>query len=278
MGVGEVAIIDMTGAARRRIVLENRDPDAKEFAGFESGFGPSVILGGHVLAAFGQDAIFDDLRRLAGSRKSARDFGAEGNEFVFLRELFEEREAIRPAVVFAFFARQAGADQDFFHCGTSLLFSQRLFYVRPKEALIMNPMQESWSLHCGEEVYPCLITYKRMRNIRFHFAKDGRTFCVSCPYGIPRKNLQDSINKFFPKMLKKMAYEPPFDADSVYLFGVKTPYPGFGSLEEKERNRILKDKLLAFVGPAVEDYGTKMGVSRPYKVRVRSMESRYGVN
>lgn len=142
----------------------------------------------------------------------------------------------------------------------------------------MNPMQESWSLHYGEEVYPCLVTYKRMRNIRFHFAKDGRTFCVSCPYGIPRKNLQDSINKFFPKMLKKMAYEPPFDADSVYLFGVKTPYPGFGSLEEKERNRILKEKLLAFVGPAVEDYGMKMGVSRPYKVRVRSMESRYGVN
>jgi|LAHS01.1.fsa_nt_gb predicted metal-dependent hydrolase len=139
-------------------------------------------------------------------------------------------------------------------------------------------MQESWSLHYGTEVYPCLITYKRMRNIRFHFAKDGKTFCVSCPYGISRKSLQDSINKFFPKMLKKMAYEPPYTTDEVYLFGVKTSYPGFGALPEKERAKILKAKLLEFVTPKVREYESQMGVKKPYRVRVRSMESRYGVN
>ena len=117
-----------------------------------------------------------------------------------------------------------------------------------------------------------------MRNIRFHFAKDGKTFCVSCPYGISRKSLQDSINKFFPKMLKKMAYEPPYTTDEVYLFGVKTSYPGFGALPEKERAKILKAKLLEFVTPKVREYESQMGVKKPYRVRVRSMESRYGVN
>jgi hypothetical protein len=79
-----------------------------------------------------------------------------------------------------------------------------------------------------------------MRNIRFHFAKDGKTFCVSAPYGISRKACRIRSINSFPRMLKKMAYEPPMNGDEVYLFGVKqTVVPGFGGLEEKARTKII---------------------------------------
>jgi len=139
-------------------------------------------------------------------------------------------------------------------------------------------MEESWLLNYEGKDYPCLVRYKRMRNIRFHFAKDGKTFCVSAPDGIPKKRLQDSINRFFPRMLKKMAFTLPYEGDEVYLFGVKETIAGFGGLEEKARTLFFKKKLLDFLVPVVEDYEKKMGVKAPYQIRVRSMESRYGVN
>jgi predicted metal-dependent hydrolase len=139
-------------------------------------------------------------------------------------------------------------------------------------------MVEQWELHFGEKVYPCVVTYKRMRNIRFHFDKDGKTFCVSCPNRIPRKTLQDAINKFFPKMLKKMEFEPPYQGDEVYLFGVKTLVEGFGTFDEKNREKFLKAKLKDYLTTSVPYYEQLMGVKTPYKFRVRSMKSRYGVN
>jgi hypothetical protein len=128
VGMGEVAVIDMSWAARRRILFENRDADAKEFAGFQGGFRAGIELICHIFARDRHDAAFDDFRRLARSRKSARDFGAERDKFVFLRQFLGERERIIRSIVFAFFAHQAGADQDFFHCPVSLLFSIILFY------------------------------------------------------------------------------------------------------------------------------------------------------
>jgi predicted metal-dependent hydrolase len=139
-------------------------------------------------------------------------------------------------------------------------------------------VQETWLLKYADKDYPCIVSYKRMRNIRFHFAKDGKTFCVSAPYGIPKKKLQESIDRFFPRMLKKMAFALPYEGDDVYLFGVKETIPGFGGLEEKARTLFLKKKLLDFLIPTVEAYEKTMGVKTPYQVRVRSMESRYGVN
>jgi len=139
-------------------------------------------------------------------------------------------------------------------------------------------VQETWLLKCEGKDYPCLVTYKRMRNIRFHFAKDGKTFCVSAPYGIARKSLQDSIDRFFPRLLKKIVFSAPINGDEVYLFGVKQTVAGFQELDEKAQALFLKKKLLDFVGPSVKEYETRMGIKNPYQVRVRSMSSRYGVN
>jgi predicted metal-dependent hydrolase len=139
-------------------------------------------------------------------------------------------------------------------------------------------VQETWLLKYEGKDYPCVVSYKRMRNIRFHFAKDGRTFCVSAPYGIARKSLQDSIDRFFPRLLKKMAYEPPVNGDEVFLFGQKQTVVGFSQLDEKAQGIFLKKKLLDFLTPAVQEYEARMGVEKPYQVRVRNMASRYGVN
>jgi predicted metal-dependent hydrolase len=142
----------------------------------------------------------------------------------------------------------------------------------------MRPMQEPWILHFDNQDYPCVVTYKRMRNIRFHFDKDGKTFCVSCPYAIPKKDLLDAINHYFPRMLKKMAFEKPISGDDVYLFGMKQTLAGFGGLPEKEREIFLKKKLLDFLLPIEKEYEAKMLIKKPYEVKVRSMATRYGVN
>lgn len=139
-------------------------------------------------------------------------------------------------------------------------------------------MQEERQLIYDGKAYRCVISYKPMRNIRFHFDKSGTVFCVSAPSRIPQKTLADAINNYFPRLLKRLQYEPPFTGDEVYLFGVKETVNGFGNLSEKDRNAFLKKKLADFLEPTVRYYEATMGVKKPYRVRVRSMSSRYGVN
>lgn len=90
--------------------------------------------------------------------------------------------------------------------------------------------------------------------------------------------MQDSIDRFFPRLLKKIVFSAPINGDEVYLFGVKQTVAGFQELDEKAQALFLKKKLLDFVGPSVKEYETRMGIKNPYQVRVRSMSSRYGVN
>jgi predicted metal-dependent hydrolase len=139
-------------------------------------------------------------------------------------------------------------------------------------------MMESWVFDYQGKSYPCEITFKRMRSVRFRFSRDGSTFLISCPYGTSRDYLRQQINKYLPKMLHFTEYEKPVNGDTVYLFGDAVVVPGFGSWESKKQQAYLKKQLLPFLNEQVLYYRSLMGVKTPYSVHVRDMSSRYGVN
>jgi predicted metal-dependent hydrolase len=139
-------------------------------------------------------------------------------------------------------------------------------------------MMESWTIDYQGKSYPCEITFKRMRSIRFRFSRDGSTFLISCPYGTSREYLHKQIDKYLPKMIHFTQYPKPSEGDTVYLFGDSVVVPGFGSWEEKKRQDYLKKQLLPFLNNQVLYYRSLMGIKTPYQVKARDMSSRYGVN
>lgn len=137
-------------------------------------------------------------------------------------------------------------------------------------------MVEQWNIVYEGKDYPCVITFKRMRNITFRYV-DG-TMRVSCPYGIHKALLEKKIGEFFPRLLKRASFPAPIQGDEVYLFGEKKLVAGFGSLDELGQAKFLKGLLLPYVTDRVAFFSQQMGVDQPYKVRVRSMKTRFGVN
>lgn len=139
-------------------------------------------------------------------------------------------------------------------------------------------MVESWNINYQGTSYPCEVTFKRMRSVRFRFSRDGKTFLVSCPYGTSRAYLEKSIGKYLPKMLHFTEYERPSQGDEVYLFGDKVTVAGFGEWDLAKQKAYLKKQLLPFLNEQVLYYRDLMGIKTPYQVKVRDMSSRYGVN
>jgi predicted metal-dependent hydrolase len=139
-------------------------------------------------------------------------------------------------------------------------------------------MQETWFVDYKGKRYPCLITYKRVRNINFRLARDASSLKVSAPYRTSRAYLTKAINKVFPSLMEKSVFVPPSSGDEVYLFGAKEIVEGYGLWDEKKQNAYLKSRLLPLVGELTVFYEGEMGIQKPYQVKVRAMKSRYGVN
>ncbi|MCI1245594.1 MAG: M48 family metallopeptidase [Bacilli bacterium] len=126
--------------------------------------------------------------------------------------------------------------------------------------------------------YPVEVTFKRVRNISFRLSRDGRSMKVSCPCLTGRPYLEKKIAEYFPKLKRKLEYEPSENGDAVYLFGVKNTIGGYGLLDEEKKIGFLKGKLLAYIKEREPFYEKAMGIESPYELKVRSMRSRYGVN
>ncbi len=67
----------------------------------------------------------------------------------------------------------------------------------------------------------------------------------------------------------------PYEGGYLYLFGERQYV---GQLNEEDLNSLLKQKALSYCKQKVPYYENLMGVKDPYKVRVRTMKTRYGVN
>ena len=136
--------------------------------------------------------------------------------------------------------------------------------------------------------YKILITYKRIRNIIYHYDKEERLFKISAPYLTSQKTIFKHLDKFAPRLIARANKRTsPKLENMVYVFGELTPIE-IGkkniykdqtiTLKKKEDlNKVLKKILLEYVTKRVKDYEKAMHVSH-HKITVRDMKTRHGSN
>lgn len=128
------------------------------------------------------------------------------------------------------------------------------------------------------EPYEVLFVYKRIRNINISADFDKKTIRVSAPIGAFSRQVEKAMNNAIPKLYKryqKISHEMSHDAGWTFLLGVKT---GIALTEEKDFAVFYKMLAQPIFESRVRHYESLMGVTPPYKVKARSMKSRYGVN
>mgnify|MGYP003310831801 CR=1 FL=1 len=151
-------------------------------------------------------------------------------------------------------------------------------------------MKKEFIYIINNQEYKVFVITKRMRYIRYRF-RDG-AFLVSCPYFVTQKEIKKGLDKFALSLIekdKKDHLNPPMGEDYIYILGEKYHISPSGSLSFNNGLTIkyksiddlykkLKPYLLDIVVKRVRYYEAKMGISKPYNVKVRDMSSRYGSN
>ncbi len=141
----------------------------------------------------------------------------------------------------------------------------------------MNQVQKLRNYEYQGVLYEGTITYKRgMRNIVTRIDPEKRTVKVSCPYYVSLRSIDDAVTGAFPKLLKRQkGISKAFQNGQVLFLG---EWMEVGDLDQKALSSLLKKKALPIFEARVRYYEKLMGVQEPYKVKVRDMTSRYGVN
>lgn len=117
-----------------------------------------------------------------------------------------------------------------------------------------------------------------MRSRTYRLSRDGKTLLMSVPLFVSYSEAYQSGLEMFPRLLKKARKPAPVDGDEVWLFGEKKTVDGFGLASEEEREATYKRLLLPYAKAKTEEYRLFMGIKTDYKVIVRTMKSRFGVN
>ena len=123
--------------------------------------------------------------------------------------------------------------------------------------------------------YHATISFKRIRNLILKLGKKPYEIKVSAPYLTSLRSIDDFVIKHLPKLLSRVKpVAEPFGQGFIYLFGVRDEFEG----GEKEAHALWKQKGLPYLEERVRHYESMMGIKEPYKVRMRKMTSRWGVN
>jgi len=139
----------------------------------------------------------------------------------------------------------------------------------------------------GNVSYPVHVTYKKMRRVIFR-VKDG-VIMVSSPIRLSHLRLLGMLSQMMPKLEVLLKREVPKNDHEMYLLGDKKSLV-YGSKafhitdieifakDEKALERSLRKWGAEYLTQRVRYYETLMGVKKPYDVRLRAMDTRYGSN
>lgn len=133
----------------------------------------------------------------------------------------------------------------------------------------------------------------RMRKLRRDYSYNGKTYTGYVYYRMAKTvsasidksgNIRGrvrfdadlpTLDKIVFRLLKMAEAKPkPTEAGFTYVLGRKTPT----DLGEDEVRESYRAQALAYYTGRVRHFEGLMGIKRPYKVRVRNMSSRLGVN
>lgn len=123
------------------------------------------------------------------------------------------------------------------------------------------------------------VTIKRQRNIYYRYKEDG--FYVTAPYFTTQKTIVMGLEKFAERLLNqhaKITNNFSVEEDYFYLLGEKYSLSEFNLQNTMDFQHFLQEKALFFITELVRKNEEIMGISRPYKVKVRDTKRQYGSN
>lgn len=129
--------------------------------------------------------------------------------------------------------------------------------------------------YLGKE-YKVEINRKRgLKNIYYRFDGLSFTLTISSPYFVSNEYIFSSALKMMPKILNRYQLNKEKDnEENCYYLGEKV----FIGKNKEEVEAYFKANCLDLISSRVRFYEKLMNVTPSYKVRIRNMSSRYGVN
>ena len=117
------------------------------------------------------------------------------------------------------------------------------------------------------------------RNIYYRYRKDG--FHVSAPYLASQKTIIKGLDKFAEKLVNqfnKTTANYSFENDFVYLAGEQVSLKSLNIENSQELSIFLQKKAEILITELVRKNEEIMGISEPYKVKVKPTERQFGSN
>ena len=126
---------------------------------------------------------------------------------------------------------------------------------------------------------PVYVRHSRQRNIYYRYRKDG--FHVSAPYLVSQKTIVKGLDKFAEKLIvqfKKTTANYSFENDFVYLAGEQVSLKSLNIENLQELSIFLQKNAEILITELVRKNEEIMGISEPYKVKVKPTERQFGSN
>ena len=123
------------------------------------------------------------------------------------------------------------------------------------------------------------VKHSRQRNIYYRYRKDG--FHVSAPYLTGQKTIVKGLDKFAEKLIvqfEKMNSNYSFDYDFVYLLGEQVSLKSLNIENMQELHEFLQKNAEIYIKELVGKNEEIMGISEPYKVKIKPTERQFGSN
>ncbi len=123
------------------------------------------------------------------------------------------------------------------------------------------------------------VKHSRQRNIYYRYRKDG--FHVSAPYLTGQKTILKGLDKFADKLIvqfEKMNSNYSFDYDFVYLLGEQVSLKSLNIENMRELHEFLQKNAEIYIKELVRKNEEIMGISEPYKVKIKPTERQFGSN
>ena len=125
--------------------------------------------------------------------------------------------------------------------------------------------------------YGLVITKKRIKSIIFKYDEKTDTIKVSAPYLTSQRRIEKSLQDCLPKLFKKLekVNHPAYTNGYLRILGDELYV---GEMSQEEINAYYKKKAEKVFSHELDYYSSLMKVSPKYKLKIRSMTTRYGVN
>ena len=149
-------------------------------------------------------------------------------------------------------------------------------------------MQKSFIYTYQGKEYPVLVIYKRKKNITYRI-KDGQ-FVVSAPNFVSLARIKEGLDKFAAKLITRYEREQSaINDERVFLFGEELPYSSSGgeiifkgmSIKYETKEELIDTCITLYSKYMIDRtryYESLMGVTPPYKIKIKKMKSRFGSN